>query len=185
VIAKSHFWDVIEDNEAFVFCTNAEPPRRSEILRCYFFDSQVCDAATGAQVGAAVGAAAGILAAALIAAAIGCATIILCLVALIVAALVAAAVALAGAFAGGQIAKANSTDDSPTAGTGETLAVGHLVTVRGSLKRREHDEGANVIYWASSAQFHGTSVSPQPFSYCEINDELAVDGCERAPDPIL
>ena len=117
-------------------------------------------------------------------AAIGCATIIFCLIALIVAAIAAAAVALAGAFLGGQIGKELSTDDSPTAGTGETLAVGHLVTVRGSLKRREHDEGANVIYWASSAQFHGTSVSPEPFSYCEINDELAVDGCERAPEPI-
>jgi hypothetical protein len=185
LIAKSRFWDVIEDNEAFVFCTEAEPPRRSEILRCYFFDRQVCDAASGAVTGAVLGGMAGVLAGALVAIAIGCATVIFCLLAIIVAALVAATVALIGAFAGGQIGKATSTDDSPTADTGETLAIGQLVSVHGSLKRRENDQGANVIYWASSAQFHGTSVSPQPFSYCEIDEELVDDGCERAPAPIL
>jgi hypothetical protein len=184
VLAKSRFWDVSEDNQAFVHCTDAEPPRRSELLRCYFDDRRVCDAAHGAQIGAAAGAAAGIILAALAAAAIGCATVILCLIALLVAAIIVAAVALAGAFAGGQIAKELSTDDSPTAGSGETLTVGYLVTIRGSLKRREYDEGANVIYWASSAQFHGTSVSPQPLSYCEIDDELVDEGCERAP-PVI
>jgi len=39
----------------------------------------------------------------------------------------------------------------------------------------------NVIYWVDSAQFHGDSMSTQPFSYCEINDELTMDGCNLLP----
>jgi hypothetical protein len=184
LLAKSRFWDVIEDGQAFVHCTDQEPPRRSEILRCYFYDRRVCGAAQGALYGGIVGGVGGIIAAAAIAAAIGCATIILCIFALIAAILIAAAAVLIGALAGGQIGKAASTDDDPTAAGGEAIANGQLVTIRGNMVRREYDESANVLYFARQADFHGMSASPQPFSYCEIDDELAMDGCERAPDPI-
>jgi hypothetical protein len=183
VVVKSRYWDVVEDGQAFVYCTDQEPPRRSEIMRCYFFDRRVCDAAHGSQIGGAVGAVGGVIAAAAIAAAIGCATIILCIIALIVAALVAAAAVLVGALAGGQIAKAASTNDAPTAAGGGTIQVGQLVTVHGNMERREHDSAANVMWWAHQAMFHGVSMSPQPFSYCEIDDELTMDGCPLpAPD---
>jgi hypothetical protein len=186
VVVKSRFWDVVEDGGAFVYCTDEAPPRRSEILRCYYYDSRVCEAAEGALIGAGVGAAAGVIAAALVAAAIGCATVILCIVALIVAALVAAAVALTGALIGGQVGKAAATDDRPTAADGAVLGVGDLVSVRGSMKRREHDSGANVFYWTSSTSLHGRARDglPIPFSYCEIDEELATDSCEVAPSPI-
>jgi hypothetical protein len=179
LIVKSFFWQVVEAGNAYVFCTDAPTPRRSEIMRCYFYERRVCDAASGAAAGAAVGAVAGIVAAALIAAAL-CTTVVLCLLGLVLAAIVAGAAVLGGAAIGGQIAKANSANEDPAADTGQTLAVGHLVTVNGPMERRGYDEGANVIYWADSAQFHGMSMSPQPFSYCEINDELE-DGCRRVP----
>jgi hypothetical protein len=184
LLAKSRFWDAIEDGEAFVFCTEQETPRRSELLRCYFYDSRVCGAAQGALFGGIAGGVGGIIAAAAIAAAIGCATLILCLFALLLAVLVAAVAVLVGALIGGQIGKAVSTDNDPTAATGEAIAVGQLVTVRGNMVRREYDNAANVLYFARQADFHGMSISPQPFSYCEIDDELDDDGCERAPDPI-
>jgi hypothetical protein len=179
VVTKSRFWDVIENGEAFVHCTDEEPPRRSEIMRCYYYDRQVCDAASGAQIGAGVGAAGGVIAAAAVAAAIGCATVILCLIAIIVAVIVAAAAALVGALAGGQIAKAASEDDSPTALTGETLTVSDYVSVHGNMQRREHDDGANVMWWARSTSLHGRASDglPRPFSYCEVNDELTGDAC--------
>lgn len=175
VLVKSHFWQIVEFGNAHVFCTKEERPRRSELLRCYFYEQRVCSAANGAVVGAAVGAIAGIIAAAIIAAAM-CTTVILCLLGLVIAAIVAAVAVLAGAFAGGQIAKAGADDETPSASSGETLAVGHLVTVRGPMERRGYDDDANAIYWVTSAQLHGSSMSPQPFSYCEINDEFE-DGC--------
>lgn len=183
LVVKSRYWDAVEDGQAFVFCTDHEPPMRSEIMRCYFFDSRVCDAATGAQVGAAVGGVAAVIAAAAVAAAIGCATVILCIVALIVAAIVAAVAVLVGALIGGQAAKAASENDAPGTAEGGDIAVGHLVTIRGNMVRREHDQAANVLYFATSADFHGMSTSPQPFTYCDINDELEMDGCERTPEP--
>jgi hypothetical protein len=176
LIVKSFFWQVVESGNAFVYCTDEPWPRRSEIMRVYFYDRQVCEAAQGAAVGAAVGMVAGIVAAALIAAAL-CITVILCIVGLLLAALVAAAAVLGGAAIGGQIAKAASEDTDPTA-DGQTITVGHLITARGPMERRGYDNEANVIYWADSAQFHGVSMSPQPFSYCEINDEFE-DGCQR------
>ncbi len=180
IVVKSFFWQVVESDNAFVFCTGEQPPRRSEIMRCYFFEQRVCDAATGAAAGAAVGAVVGILAAAAIAAAM-CITIVLCIFGLILAAIVAAGAVLGGAAIGGQIAKANSENEDPAADTGQVLSVGHLVTANGPMEARGYDDGANVIYWANSAQFHGMSMSPQPFSYCEINDEFE-DGCARVPD---
>lgn len=179
VIVKSFYWQIVEGGNAYVFCTDQQRPRRSEILRCYFFERRVCSAANGAAAGAAVGAVAGIVAAALIAAAL-CTTVILCLLGLLIAAIVAAAAVLGGAAIGGQVAKAASENEDPAADTGETLGIGHLVTVRGPMEPRGYDDNANAIYWATNAQFHGTSMSPQPFSYCEINDEFG-DGCQREP----
>jgi hypothetical protein len=180
LVVKSSYWQLVESGNATVFCTNEQIPRRSEIARCYFFDPQVCDAASGASLGAMVGAGGGIIAGAFIAAAM-CVTIVLCILGLILAAVVVVAAVLVGAAVGGQIARANSTDQGPTTTTGLPLTIGSLVTVQGPMIRREMDDGANVIYWADSAQFHGNSMSPQPFSYCDINDELAMDGCSQGP----
>lgn len=180
LVVKSSYWQVVEAGNAYVFCTEEQPPRRSEIMRCYFFEQRVCSAATGAAVGAAIGAVGGIIAAAFIAAAM-CVTVVLCVLGLILAAAVAAAAVLGGAAVGGQIAKANSTNEDPAADTGQTLAIGNLVTARGPMEPRSYDDGANVIYWVNSAQLHGNSMSAQPFSYCEINDELAMDGCRSEP----
>ena len=179
LIVKSFFWQIVEVGAAYVYCTEAPFPRQSEIMRCYFYDRRVCAAAMGATVGAAVGAVAGIIAAAAIAAAL-CITVILCIFGLVLAAFVAAAIVLGGAAIGGQIGKAGSMDEDPVSDTGQAIVIGHLLTVNGPMERRGYDNGANVIYWVSAAQLHGTSTSPQPFSYCEINDEFE-DGCVRAP----
>lgn len=179
LIARSPYWDVIESGSAFVFCTDQATPRRSEIMRCYFYDRRVCDAAVGSIYGATAGGVAGIIAAAAIGAAIGCATIILCLVALLVAAIVAAAAALVGALIGGQIAKAASTDDAPTNDSGGAVAVGDYVSVTGNMVRRGEDSGANVLWFASTAAAHGRASDglPRPFSYCEVDDEFTTDSC--------
>jgi hypothetical protein len=179
VIVKSFYWPTVEQGNAFVFCTGGTSPRKSEILRCYFFEQRVCDAANGAVTGAAIAAVPAVLAAALIAAAM-CITVVLCVFGLLLAALAAAAIVLGGAAIGGQIAKSNSENEDPTADTGQTIGIGHLVTVNGPMEPRGYDEGANVIYWASGAQFHGTTMSSQPYSYCDINDEFE-DGCRREP----
>lgn len=182
LVVKSRYWDVVEDNNRTVHCTTEEIPRRSEIMRSYYFTERVCDAARGAFIGGTVGAIGGIVAAAFVAAAIGCATIVLCVIALIVAALVAAAAVLLGALVGGQIAKERSDDSTPSYETGEVIATGHLITVRGNMLPREHDHGANVFWWVESSLLSGQvsdSVPNDPYSYCEINDEFSMDGCER------
>ncbi len=179
LVVKSFYWQIVELGNAYVFCTDEPRPRRSEILRCYFFEQRVCDAANGAVTGAAVAVVPAVLAAAGIAA-LMCVTVVLCLLGLLIAAIVAAAIVLGGAAIGGQIAKSNSENADPTADTGQTLAIGHLITVNGPMEPRGYDEGANAIYWATGAQFHGMSMSPQPFSYCDINDEFE-DGCRREP----
>lgn len=189
VVLKSRFWDSAEDGGAPTFCTAEETPRRSEILRCYYFDPQVCGAARGAVIGAGVGAVGGLLAGAAAAAAIGCATVILCLLALLLALLIAAAAALVGAFAGGQIGKAAATNAIPSApgagGTSVALTVGDYVTVRGNLRRREHDNNANTFWWVSRTSLHGHASAniPHPFSYCEVDDEFTEDACHPLPDP--
>jgi|GEM_PF-2498913 len=184
VVVKSRFWDVVEDGQAFVHCTDEVPPRRSEIMRCYFFTDRVCSAATGAEIGAGIGAVAGMIAAVAIAAAIGCATIILCLIALIVAALVAAIIVLVGAFAGGQIGKAVSDATSPSSSGGTTIAVGDLITVNGNMVRREFDEAANVMWWVTSSSLSGSAPAGtpnSPFSYCELDEIFPMDGCPLPP----
>lgn len=182
VIVKSRYWDVVEHGNAFVFCTDSLRPRRSEIMRCYYYEERVCDAAGAAIVGAGIGGAAGIIAAAAVGAAIGCATVILCILAIIVAAIVAAVAALVGAFVGGQIGKAVNEDTAPSA-DGTDLSIGDLITVFGNMKRRETDNGANVFWWTSNTTLHGaiSDAAPRPFSYCEVNDELPIDACPLPP----
>lgn len=178
VVVKSRFWDVVESGDAFVHCTDEAPPRRSEIMRCYYYEDRVCNAGEAGIWGATAGAVGGIIAGAAIAAAIGCATVIFCLLAIIVAAIVAAVAALVGAFAAGQVAKAVGEDTHPAAG-GTAISVGDLVTVHGNMQRREEDGGANVIWWQSSTDLHGRVRDglSEPFSYCEIDEELPMDGC--------
>ncbi|MCM5663646.1 hypothetical protein [Galbibacter mesophilus] len=180
VVVKSNYWDVVEDGGAKVFCTEEPTPRRSELMRCYFYTKRVCDAGTGSLVGAGVGAVGGLIIAAVAAAAIGCATIILCILALIVAALLAAVAALIGAFVGGQIGKAASGETTPEDNSGNTISVGDLITVNGNMVRREYDEGANVLWWVRSSSLSGRaseSIPNNPFSYCEIDEEMAMDAC--------
>lgn len=182
IVVKSRYWNVVEDGEAKVFCTNEAPPRRSEIMRNYFFTKRVCDAGTGSLIGGTVGAVGGIIAAAAIAAAIGCATIIFCIFALLLAVLVAAVAVLVGALIGGQIAKAISEDTSPTATSGTVIAVGDLITIRGNMVKREFDENANVMWWVTSSALSGTapsSIPNNPFSYCEIDEVFTMDTCPR------
>lgn len=179
VVVKSRFWDIVESGQAFVHCTDEAPPRRSEIMRCYYYDRLVCDAAIGSLVGGIAGVVGGIIAAAAVAAAIGCATVILCIIAIIVAAIVAAVAVLVGALIGGQIGKAVSEDETPSLPEGEAIRVGDLITINGNMRRREHDNKANVLWWVSSTTFNGRAPDglPQPFSYCEIDEVLAVDDC--------
>jgi hypothetical protein len=180
VVVKSKYWEVVESNQSKVFCTDEEPPRRSEIIRCYYFTSRVCNAARGAVLGAGIGGVVGIIAAAAVAAAIGCATIILCLFALLVAVLIAAGLALAGALAGGQIGKAVSDNTTPETGTGSEIKVGDLITLHGNMLRRDYDEGANVFWWVKTSSLSGsmTENTPNnPYSYCEIDDIFSTDEC--------
>jgi hypothetical protein len=178
LVIKSTYWQVVEAGDAYVFCTDEtiESRRRSEIARCYFYDPRVCAAAQGAAVGGSVGAMVGAIAGAVIAG-VMCVTVILCALGLALAVLATIAGGWLGGVIGGQVGKAGSTDEDPTADDGETLSIGHLISVVGPWQRRDNDDGARVMYWADNASLHGTSISPQPYSYCEINDELAQDAC--------
>jgi hypothetical protein len=186
VVVKSAYWDVVESNFAKVFCTDHAIPQRSEIMRSYYFTPQVCRAAQAAVAGGIAGGVAGVLIGVAVAAAIGCATIILCLFALLIAALIAAAAVLIGALAGGQIAKATTPEADPTDSSGGTIATGALISIRGNMKRRDEDEGANVLWWAETTSPHGmiSSGVTQPFTYCDLDMELPTDSCPRAPSPI-
>ena len=57
---------VSEAGDVFVHCTSNLPPRRSEIIRCYFYSAEVCNAGLGALIGVGIGAAVGFVAAAII-----------------------------------------------------------------------------------------------------------------------
>ena len=184
VVVKSRYWDVVEHGNANVYCTDAITPQRSEIMRCYYFDDQVCNAAQAGIYGATIGGVAGIIAAAIATAAIGCATVILCILALIVAVLIAAVAALVGALAAGQIARATTDESSPIADSGIAISVGDLVSVTGNMVRREYDDKANVMWFEEQTNLHG-SVSDgltRPFTYCEIDEELTSDSC---PSPLI
>jgi len=188
LVVKSNYWDIVENNAANVFCTNETPEsfRKSEILRCYYFTDQVCDAARGAFIGGSIGAIGGIVAAIFIAAAITCATIILCLFAIIVAALAAAAIVLIGALIGGHIAKGKET--TPGDDSGSIITIGDLLTVNGPIFAKGYDSGANVMWWVESSSLSGRAsenIPNNPYSYCEIDEEFVNDGCPRPGAVIL
>lgn len=179
IVAKSLDWDKIEHGGAYVFCTDQAPPRRSALMRCYFHDPAVCTAARGAVIGAGLGALGGVIAGAAAAALIGCSVIIACLFAIFAAAVAAAASTLFGAMIGGHVAMNDPDLERPTDTEGKVIAVGDLVTIGGNMLRREHDQKANVLYWATSVDLHASSSSPRPYSYCDIDEELAADTCPR------
>ena len=188
VIVKSKYWNVVEDANAFVFCTGEAVPRRSEIIRCYFYTNRVCNAIQGAIIGGYVGAIGGIIAGAFAAAAIGCVAtaFLLCLLALLVAALIVAAAVLVGSFIGGQIGKAASDDDVPTDDEGDVISIGELITIiDGNMVRRERDSGANVFWWVNESAVSGdapSSIPSNPYSYCEIDEVFPDDACQ---EPII
>lgn len=187
IVTKSRFWDMLETSGAFVQCTDDATPRRSEIMRCYFYSSEVCAAETGSLIGGTAGAVGGIIAGAAIAAAIGCATVILCILALIIAFLVAVTAALVGALIGGQIGKAASEDSQPSDDAGNALAIGDLVSISGQRTRRDYDDGAWVMWWSHQVTMHGKAtadIASNPFSYCEIDDQLPMDSCPLPQEPI-
>jgi hypothetical protein len=181
VTVKSFFWDFVELNMAYVYCTDESFPRMSEIMHCYYYTARVCNAATGALIGAAAGGIAGIIAGAAVAAAIGCATVVLCVIALILAAIVAVAAALLGAMAGGNIAQAASDDSPPADGSGHAVATGMLVTLDGNMAQLQEDNKANCLWWTRDTNIHGviTSAAQKPFSYCDIDEQFAMDACAR------
>src|SRR6185503_17220317 len=163
------YFDVVEDQGAYVFCTDASRSRRSPILRCYYFSEEVCNAARGSLYGAVAGGVAAIVVAAIIAAVIGCTTPVGCLIVLLIIAAVALILILAGAFIGGQTGRAGSRDTSPVSDTGRTLSEGDYVTVQGNMIKRDYDEGANVLWWETSTRYIGPStVTSRPFNHCDI-----------------
>jgi len=182
VTVKSFFWDFVELNNAFVYCTSEPFPRMSEIMHCYYETRKVCNGAVGSLYGAAIGGAAGLFIAAAAAAAIGCATVILCILALIIAAIIAVAAALIGAFAGGNIVQALTDDTPPADGSGTTVATGMFVTLNGNMEQLEQDNKANCLWWVHQTQIHGpiNAGTPVPFSYCDIDAQFTMDACPRA-----
>ncbi len=182
IIVKSKYWQVVESgNPKRVFCTDETIPRRSVIMRCYYYTDRVCKAARGALAGAILGAFGGAVNSILAAAAIGCAAgPIFCLLAIIVAMLIAATATLVGAFVGGQIAKASSDDTTPTNDDKRVISVGDLISVTGNMLMLDNDEGANVLWWVKSTSPCGKvpdSTPNNPFSYCEIDDIFEMDEC--------
>jgi hypothetical protein len=181
VTVKSFFWDFVELNNSYVYCTNEPFPRLSEIMHCYYYTPRVCNAGAGALIGAATAGIAGVLAGAAVAAAIGCATVVLCVFALILAAIIAVAAALLGAFAGGNIAQAASDDSPPADGSGHAVATGMFVTLNGNMVQLQEDNKANCLWWTRDTSIHGmiTSGAHQPFSYCDIDEQFDMDACAR------
>lgn len=176
VIVKSAYWDTVEQNLAKVFCTESDPPRRSEILRCYYYTDKVCAVIVGAEIGAALGLIAGLALAAILLGACA-ALLILCI---ILAALLVAVAVFGGAALGGYIAGETSDPlQNPSDSNGTTLVTGALVSVTGNLCIRDEDEHANVFWWVSMTNPHGiiSSSLTLPYSYCELEEELPEDTC--------
>jgi len=173
IVTQSFFWDDIERDEAFVFCTPERSERTSEILRCYYEDPQICAAGYGALVGGGVVGFGGVIVGTLAAAAIGCATVFFCILALLVAILIVVAFVLIGAVIGSQIGRAVETDRSPRS----TLELGDFIVVGGNLLQRGFDLDANVLWWTQqTACCGGTPGARAPRatwsrSHCEL-DEL-------------
>lgn len=182
VTVKSFYWGFLEQGNAYVYCNDEPYPRTSEIIHTYYYTEKLCAAETGALIGATVAGAAGVIAAVAVTVAIGCATVILCIFAILLAILIAVVAALLGAFAGGNIARA-TTDDNPPSGTGAgestVLRIGHFITQNGNMIKSDEDNGANVLWFARDTTIHGEAApgTPQPFSYCEIDEQFTMDAC--------
>jgi len=76
----------------------------------------------------------------------------------------------------------------PTDGSGHKVATGMLVTLNGTIVQLEEDNKANCLWWVQSTQIHGAiNAGTLPFSYCDIDEQLALDACARAGEggPIL
>ena len=183
LVVKSGYWDVVETNFAKVFCTEDEIPRKSEIIRCYYYTEKVCSAAQGAIVGAALGVIAGLVVAAIVAAAIGCLTIIFCLLAILLAIIIVAALALAGAALGGYAGEQGAGDSTPSDSSGNVIGNGALISVTGNLVMRGDDGNANVFWWVGSTAPHGiiSSSTATPYSYCDLDEQLPADSCATIP----
>jgi hypothetical protein len=166
VVTQSRHWEDIERDEAFVFCTSDPAPETSEILRCYYYDPQICAAGAGAVIGGAALGIGGLLAGTFAAAAIGCATIVFCILALLVAVIFVVAAVLLGAAIGSNIGRAVSEDRGPPAG----IALGDYVAVRGNLRKRGFDLDANVLWWTMNTNMSGTTGSLGRSTHCDIND---------------
>ena len=194
VIVRSNYWEAVESNNADVICTDEEIPRRSEILRCYFFTERVCDAAKGALVGAvlafivivviaaivvggvalAVLAAAGCALTAIPTWGVGCWAVIV--IAVIAFAALVGAVTLAGGIVGGLVVVATSQPSRASDDSGTAITVGDLITVHGKMLVREETVEffdtlkVNIFWWVSSSLLQGKMSGLPPFSYCDVND---------------
>jgi hypothetical protein len=166
LVTQSEHWSEIEDPDAFVFCTSDPPPETSEILRCYYFDPEVCAAGLGATIGGAVAGLGGIALAVAGAAAIGCATIILCVLALLFAILIVAFLVLLGASIGGAIGRATAEDHGPFA----TISPGNYLAVRGPIRKRGFDSDANVMWFTLHTDMAGNTMFLEASTHCDIND---------------
>lgn len=186
LVVKSDYWWIVEYSDAKVICTETNDlQRRSEVLRCYFYDPQVCEAARRAWEGAAIGAVLGLVIGAVVGALL--CGIGLCVLGVIVAALISAALTTAGGAAGSAIGQASSDDLDPSGESGLAISTGDLVSFRGNLVRSGVDGGANVFWWVSEAFIIGeasSSVPSNPYSHCEIDLQLeGIDLCD--PGPII
>ena len=166
LVIQSRSWEETERNEAFVFCTSDPAPRTSEILRCYYFDPQICAAGVGALVGGGVAGLGGIVAGVAVAAAIGCATIIFCLLAILAAILIVVVAVLIGAVIGSNIGRASAEDRSPAA----TIFPGDYVGVTGPIRKRGFDGDANVMWWTDRTDMAGRTLFDVASTHCDIND---------------
>jgi hypothetical protein len=47
------------------------------------------------------------------------------------------------------------------------------------MVRRDEENGANVYWFVNSTTIHGevAAGTPEPFSYCEIDEQLSMDAC--------
>lgn len=178
VLVKSIYWPLLERNRAYVFCTEEDIPRKSEVIKCYFKDDSVCKSMTGALIGTMTGVVAGMVAAGFTAAAIGCLTFWFCLIGIIVGLVLGALAAILGAFVGSEVGKANKSDVS--AESSESIEIGNLISIRGNLIKREEDNNSNTIRyisWIGNSGRAPISIPDNPYSYCEIDEVFEIDSC--------
>ncbi|MEK6274342.1 MAG: hypothetical protein AABM30_03305 [Actinomycetota bacterium] len=175
VVVKSIYWQLLGTNSAWIFC--AGDPDMSPLIRSYYKSPEVCAAGAGATIGAGVGVVGGILLGCIAGAAIGCATIILCILAILVALLVAAVVVIVAAIIGGQIGKAAAGSSTPTASSGQSIAVADYVTTKGSIVNLDDDAGARVYWFVTDTTLHGRSTAAPQFSFRDPDANLNPDAC--------